>query len=594
MEKLIFLNREISAEDNFINSIIVPLSSTSMRDVLLKEKEYIKLENFIDYNFCAKNKEKIWQLFQRLLDKADEIVSQIYENHKIKSYGPFNLFAMGIRQMFDTMVQNYLIFNNIVTKIRPIEIELWTKELVIFGSEITVDNFINDLDKVILGQIAAINNINLSYYIIEAKQEQNVKKIYKRNILMQKAINLIKKSNIYYYTKREINEFSINKINEKALFLQHDWGVYYYSQYFTQIINDFKIEDFIIKNENSDQLIKISCTEILEKLQNEILPLNDLFGFDLKFIIEETFKRYIKRVPVIISRALRSEEYLSKLNPRYVFYTNLYGNMLPFQMALCWNNKIIKVIKQHGDSMFDITVWRNNELKPANIYLTENNEIKEYCKTNAELSNNIVKCENDGIRVNKYYWKKKRKKKLVYVPGFFDHRLSFDMERIPQPLYYRIQTRILHVLNLQDDLDDVVYKCLPPGQHEFHYPIPEYITKHFKNIRISEKKLIDELRDSMFCLVDAPLSSMWEAINMDVPCQALIWNKIHLRPTAVVQYDKYLTFYNSDGDVSEKLISILKAKRFHALDVRERKHMKRSADDITAIFLNAMSCENLS
>ena len=61
-------------------------------------------------DFVKKNKEMIWHVFQHLLDKADEIVSQIYENHKIKSYGPFNLFAMGIRQTFDTMVHNWIIF----------------------------------------------------------------------------------------------------------------------------------------------------------------------------------------------------------------------------------------------------------------------------------------------------------------------------------------------------------------------------------------------------------------------------------------------------------------------------------------------------
>lgn len=263
--------------------------------------------------------------------------------------------------------------------------------------------------------------------------------------------------------------------------------------------------------------------------------------------------------------------------------------MLPFQMALCWNNKIIKVIKQHGDSMFDVTVWRNNELKPANIYLTESKEYEEYCKTNAELSNIKVKCESDGIRVNKYYWKTKTKRKLVYVPSFFDHRLSFDMERIPQPLFFRIQIRILQVLNQQEDFEDVVYKCLPPGQHNFHYPVPEYIINNFKKIRISQMTLIKELRDSMCCLVDAPLSSLWEAINMNVPCQALIWNKINLRSTAVLEYEKYLTFYDSDLDVADKLKLILQTKRFYTLDVMERKEMKRSADDITALFLGAMS-----
>ena len=92
MRKLIFLNREIIKEDDLMNCIIVPLNAVAMRDVLKNEMNYIKIEDFIDYGFCEQNKEKIWQVFQQLLDKADDIVSQIYGNNKIKSYGPFNAF----------------------------------------------------------------------------------------------------------------------------------------------------------------------------------------------------------------------------------------------------------------------------------------------------------------------------------------------------------------------------------------------------------------------------------------------------------------------------------------------------------------------
>ena len=317
--------------------------------------------------------------------------------------------------------------------------------------------------------------------------------------------------------------------------------------------------------------------------------MNNLFGFDVKFIVEATLERYIKKVPLIISWALRSEEYLSKLNPRFVFFTNLNENMLPFQMALCWNNKIIKVMKEHGDSMFDATVWRNNELKPINLYFAESEEFAKYLKKNAELANIQVRCEYDGVRLNKYYRKVKTKEKLVYVPGFFDPRLSFDMDMIPQPLFFRIQVRILQVLNQQNDIDDVVYKCLPPGPYDYHYPVPEYITSHFKHIRISHKPLTDELRDTMYCLLDAPSSSMWEAINMNVPCQTLIWRKIHLRHTGADYYDKFITYYDSDIDVSEKVHSIMRTKKFHTMDPDEKKHMKRSPEEITTIFLNEMS-----
>ena len=371
--------------------------------------------------------------------------------------------------------------------------------------------------------------------------------------------------------------------------MQHDWGIYYYSQFFTHVINDSKIEDYIIKKKLIEYSKEIPCAEFLDKLENEIKGLNKLFGFDVKFIVEATLERYIKKVPLIISRALRSEDYLSKLNPRFVFFTNLHENMLPFQMALCWNNKIVKVMKEHGDSIGDLTIWRNTELKPTNVYITEFKEMAGYFKKNAGLANIQVRCEYDGVRLNKYYRKTKTKKKLVYVPRFFDTCLFFDICHVPQPLFYRVQMRILHVLNKQKEFDDVVYKCLPPGPYNYHFPVPEYITSHFKNIRVSYKPLIDELKDAMFCLLDSPSSSMWEAINMNVPCQTLIWTKSHLRLTAADYYDKFITYYDSDIDVSEKLLSILQTKKFNTIDAKERKHMKRSLDDIRAILINEMS-----
>jgi hypothetical protein len=588
MIKIAFINRGILKEDDLNNHIIVPLNAIAMRDVLLRKTNYIKIEDFIDYGFAKTIKETLWQTFQALLDKADDIVSKVYDNYKIKSYGPFNLYAMGIRQMFDTMVLNYIGLSNIISKKKPGGINLLIKETKDINAEITVDKYINNFYQIILKHIAQKRNINMVIHSISSKYNQVNEKTWSRNVLSQAIKELIKSNRLYYYWKREIHEKNVNKINEKALFLQYDWGVYYYSQFFTHVVNDTKIKGYVNNNKTHKNYLDIPCAEIIGKLKGEIDGLSNLIGLDVKFIVEETLKPYIKRVPQIISRAFRSEDSLNKLNPRFVFFTNLHGNMLPFIMALCWNNEIIKVMKQHGDTMYDVTVWRNNELKPVNLYFTEFKEIAEYWKTNAEVANIKCRCECDGIRVNKYYRKTKTKNKLVYVPGFFDPRLSFDMERMPQPLFFRIQKRILQVLNQQKDFDDVVYKCLP-GQHDFHYPVPQYINSHFKNIRISHKPLIHELKDTMYCLLDAPLSSMWEAINMNVPCQALVWNKYHLRPTAAEHYDKFLTYYNSDIDVSEKLQSILELKRFHTIDPNERKNMKRRPDDITTIFINELS-----
>jgi len=587
MKKLILLNREILADDELRNCIIVPLNCVAMRDVLKNELNYIKIEEFIDYRFCSNNKEKIWQIFQQLLDKADKIVSQIYGNPKIRNYGPFNAFANGIRQTFDTIAHNCIIFNNIIHKIRPTEIRLLSQKINYDSSELITARFSDTIYKIILESIAKKDDIRFIFHSIEARRGEYLKS--RRNIIFQTVINLIKKLRLYYNLKIAIRETKVNKIDEKALFLQHDWGIYYYSQFFTHVINDPEIEAYVTNNEPNEEHQEIPCVEILGKLQNEIHGLNKLFGFDVKFIVEATLQRYIKKVPLVNYCALRSEVYLRKLNPRFVFFSNLHENMLPFQMALCWNNKIVKVMKEHGDGMFDMTVYRNIELKPVNLYLSEYKEIAEYMKTRAVLANIQVRCEYDGVRLNKYYRKRKTKNKLVYVPGLFDPRSSFDMDLIPRPLFYRIQIRILQVLNHQDDIDDVVYKCLPHYQHDYHFPVPEYITSHFKNIRISRKPLVDELRDAMFCLLDSPSSSMWEAINMNVPCQTLIWNKIHLRNTAADYYGKFVTYYESDIDVSEKLHSILRTKRFYTIDPNERKHMKRSPDEITAIFRNEMS-----
>jgi hypothetical protein len=587
MTNLILLNREILTEDELTECVIVPLNSVAMRDVLKNGLNYIKLEEFIDYEFCKDNKEKIWRVFQDLLDKADEIVSQIYENPKIRSYGPFNLFAKGIRQTLETMVHNWIIINKIILKIRPSEIKLLSRKVNYDSSELSIARYSDTLYKIIIESIAKKCDIGFTFQSIEARRGEYLKS--GRNIIFQTIINLVKKLNLYHNLKIGIRESRVNKIKEIALFVQHDWGIYYYSQFFTRVINELRIEDSVIENEPNDKYQEIGCAEILDQLRNEIYCLNNLYGFDVKLLVEATLRGYIEKVPLVISNALRSEDYLQKLAPRFVFWTNLHENMLPFQMALRWNNKITKIVKDHGDAMFDATFWRNTELKPADLYFTEFEEFASYLKINAEQANIKVRCEYDGLRLNKCYRRTKIKNKLVYVPGFFDPCLSFDILMIPQPLYYRIQVSILQLLNEQKDIDDVVYKCLPLGPYNYHYPMPEYITNHFDNIRISYEPLKNELSDAKLCLLDSPSSSMWEAINMNVPCQTLIWNKIHLRPTGADYYDKFITYYDSDLDVSEKLQSIMRTKRFHILDAKEKKHMRRSPEDIRSILINSMS-----
>jgi hypothetical protein len=587
MTKLILLNREILPEDDLANCNIVPLNSVAMRDVLRSKLNYIKIEDFIDYNFCKNNTDKLWQLCQQLLDKADEIVSEIYGDDKIKGYGPFNAFAKGVRQTFEYMAHSRNIINRIIFKCRPYEIKLLSRKVAYDVSVLINARYSDTLYKLVLESIANENNIDFKYESLEAKPDESLKK--KRNIVLQGMVNMLKKTSFYYNMKIGHREKKFNKISEKALFLQHHWDVYYYSQYFENIINDLNIETYVVKNKDDRYKDNISCDEFLNKLQDQIAELNKYMGFDVGFILKATLERYIENIPLIMARAKRSEAYLNKIEPRYVFFTNLNDNMLPFQMALCWNNKIVKVMKEHGDSMGDFTIWRNTELKPTNLYLTEFEEMAEYFRNIGEQAHIPVRCEYDGVRLNKLYRKKKTKRKLVYVPSSNDQTIFVELSQMPQPLYYRVQLCILHILNQQNDIEDIVYKCLPPGTRNVHYPVPEYISKHFKNIRISYKPLKNELSDALFCLLDSPFSSMWEAINMDVPCQTLIWNKFQSRLSGAKYYEKFITYFDSDIDVADKLKLIMKNKNFQTIELNERKRMKRRPDEITAIFKNELS-----
>ncbi len=92
--------------------------------------------------------------------------------------------------------------------------------------------------------------------------------------------------------------------------------------------------------------------------------------------------------------------------------------------------------------------------------------------------------------------------------------------------------------------------------------MPDYVRERFPRIDISYRPLGEVLEDAEYCLLDAPSSAMWDAIDARVPCQALVWSKFHVRETAVRCYADYLTFFDSDADVGEKVRTIVEGRKF--------------------------------
>lgn len=579
---LIFLNRQISIEDDLKSSIIVPLNSAAMRDVLEKGLNYLKVEDFIDYAFWSKYKEDIGRHYQDLFDQADIAVSEIYRIPQIKKYGPFNVFYHGMRQTIDTLVGNYLIFDRIVSKVRPSKLTLLTIDDNSSNPPISEMAFLGKVYKPVLDQIASKYNLDFNFKSLQInKDKQHAKSCV--NVLRQILRRFVKNSNLYHFLQIGICENKIQKIKAKALFLQDNWGVYYYSQYFTDV--DYYSSDSCAALPVSSMPVcsQTSFEAFWGMFHHGLAALNGLFGFDVTFIIKDVFRMHFKLVPGIVSAALGAEKYLKTANPQYVFYTNLSDDMLPFKMALNWNNNITKVVKSHGHSLFSAVVWRNTELRYTDIYFLEDNEICSYMNQSAHTANYSVKCEVDAINYSSYRAKYQPKNKLVYVPWLFSPLMFADMIMIPQALFFRIQLQILDALNSQKDLD-VVYKCLPPGRFDYHYPMPEFIKQHFSHIKVSHKRLKSELSDAKYCLLDAPSSSMRDAINMRVPCHSLVWNRFHLRPSALDAYRRFITFFESDIDVSDKVQTVLSEKKFHIITPDEVGLIKRKPEDITAIF----------
>jgi hypothetical protein len=153
------------------------------------------------------------------------------------------------------------------------------------------------------------------------------------------------------------------------------------------------------------------------------------------------------------------------------------------------------------------------------------------------------------------------------------------------PDFFRMHLKILEYLNSIKDFE-VVCK-FRPNSRRFHYPLKKYLA-NFSNIRFSEKKLGEEVKDASYCLLDIPSSSLWDVIQLNVPCQSLLYSKFHCRESGLKLFAEYLTLFSDVDSVDEVVREIWEEKRFYSGNFEALGFEEKTNDEIFSLFENTL------
>lgn len=583
-ERLVFLDRERIASDDLELALVVPLNQVAMRDVLNDGLPYVRMEEFLDYSFANRHKEELFWAFDRLFRKADEAVAKLYEWAELSSLGPFSLFYMYLRANIENEIIYLLLQRNIVRKYRPKEVVLYGKATDGTGVHSVAQRRLAPNLVVLLRQLAEAEGFRFVAHIAPGARKTPTQRC---GVLLHGArrivIDYASRLHFAHRRKRLIREVVKQKLAATAWFLQTSWGVFYYSQFFERVVvHTAEIRRLLRNTQTSGPGADSIERAVLHAVGPAVQDLSALVGVEVTLIVNSHLSEFVKRVPAIVAQARALKKHLDTAAPDFVLYTNLSEDMLPIQIALEQTPRVTRILKTHGDSLFDVTAFRKNEVQHADLYLTEFPELAEYFRKSAIALGLSTRCASDAIRLNTARGKCEPNNKLVYVPWLFLPTFSFEIQTYPAAFFYRIQLRILETLARQRSFK-IIYKCLRSPLTDYQFPVPDYIREKFPNITISYQPLQDVLREAECCLLDAPSSAMWDAINMRVPCHSLVWRRLHVRDTAVDCYRKYLTFFESDLDVADKVHSVLQEQKFFTITEQEAAPLKRTPSEVLRI-----------
>ena len=594
-----FFNRafDISEIGNLSpDTILVPLNGCAMWTVTESNLQFEDVGNYFEYKYDSGKRGRLWELFQGLFKVADTYAAKFYKDSCFTDNGPFSLQFRLLSSAIEWHLTFAEVFEKICDRFNP-------EEIVFHGGHFSDNRYYYEFsgseDEFYSGVLKHCSgNRGLKFTEIKRNKKEKPQPVSvseKRGIKDKILAGIKKIAKATPAGKREVlrrrklidEQLDLESMpNKKALFLQEGWGISYYQQFFKDVeVSDILSELVPLREDAGDTERVLELDELIASAKDEIARFTDECGENVEWAVKKVFGNYINLIPTCIVNRRICEKFLDRTNPDYVFFTNLNGEKLAMQMAINSRENIVSVMKCHGDSFFDLLNWRNSELIPSDIYLLEYDEFRDYFRKQSRQIGSDTTCITDSVRmVSQERAPVPDEKKLVFVGNaFYRYNFVYGMTSYWDSFLFKLQHNILEVLSEIEDYK-IVFKCRPFSDIDLHEPMAEYIAEKFPNIEISRKPLSEELKGASYCLMDTPSSSLWEAMNMGVPAQTLVWSKSELRETAIEEFRDFITFFDSPDDVKEKVTEIWNSKRFATVQAGEFGFNKMSSEDLLEVF----------
>lgn len=462
-------------------------------------------------------------------------VTYLRNNEQAITYSPYELHKYGNRLIQDIAMEIFRIngidFNFLETEASNIsDFDLFSEKVIetikktsrLFGTKPLYEFF---KYKKINRLLNFGEHINKNFLVLNAG-------VASIDIVMRE---LVKQANAVYFKDQEsIHEmhhflsrkcFSFNRINPKARFVS----------------NAFKkiAEDIMASDEVFVWLDRVSCSvgrrvlaPYFKYFISKICPRNILEVEEISLFLKE------KNIDFLVSRSSSEDFVISSL-------------------IAAKEQKVKRVVFQHGMSPLDWKSWHITELKMNDVYFTSDTISYDYFKE--ALKNDYTgKCQ---ISLSSHYLKFlntlvvnniANNTLIVYVPmrGFWGFRCLNNM-RYPLTWYFKLEQALVDLLG-QNKKAKVIFK-IGSGQSWAEESIIQYIKNSgYKNIEIRRDDFIAYINSGAKILTDYPSSALFEAAAAKLPVMSLCYSKLPLWPEAKQTFGNSIQLFSSFDEAVEK------------------------------------------
>lgn len=536
--------------------------------------------------------EHAWEAFQLVLDHADAILANIYDMPKVREFGPYNLLCWSIRRQFETDIFYFQAFDRIIR-------EHCVEELVLIG------HHINGLDESYEGRPGLSNSFETFERVLATLSDMHDIPFRTKIEYLESLPGCVENESPKLPAPQLRCWENVDApIGSTAFLAQTGWGIKPHAALFGRCLsNGHGAWHNSVSKRDAPTFPVVPAHRILQGADSAIGQLNDLFGMNVRTLLQSRFEACEDLPGKIIADALRWREYFRDERVSHVFSANLTDiRLMPMRLPCMWDGSPISVIVRHGDDLISISKLKNLELKFSHIHICNDSLSTHYYEKEAKKMRHEVQCIANPTHLLKLRgelfapaerlprslksWcnrlhvagakakqkiitriKRSQSKKIVYIPLFSpSHHIETDISDPEMPLKYLIQLYILQFLNELEGVE-TVFKALPSQKtdsHPLHYPMLRIIKERFPNVRISNEPSYKELSDAAVCLMDAPSTALFEALVMGVPTRCLVYRKLRLRQDRLAQYSQFLTYFDTPEEIPALLADTWKKGDFNS------------------------------